>query len=844
MPTSAGKTRVAELAIVNTLISDPKAKCVYIAPYRALVSELEHTFFSLLGDLGFQVSSVIGTYESDDFEQLLVENADVLVLTPEKLDLLQRAKPEFLEQVKLFIMDEAQIADDESRGVKFELLLTRLKRRLQNSHFLFLSAVVPEETLQDFATWFNASYPKDVINLDWRPSTQRIAKFVWRGSQGELRYAKSEDNPIIDEFVPGIIKQREYPHKDTNGKERPRIFPAATSTETSAELALKFAELGPVLIFCTQPNFAKLVAKSLEDRLELASYNDEMIPSEFVNNSTRRSAIVSKECLGEDHLVTRLLRRSIALHYGNLPEPVRKAIEVDFRDKKLKVIVATNTLAQGVNLPIRTVIIHSCRRFSNRTWNRIPARDYWNIAGRAGRAGRETDGMIVHIVNDLISESDYEYYLSRKDNVEPVTSRLFRMLLELVQDRMSEDALLDKLDPEVLALLVEEKGGPFSSETVEAFLNETLARAQADRHRVSVKPLEKLFVDSAGSIEKRVKDQALRRIYSSTGLSTTSCEYIRERVLHDQDRVVALFKTADFVSIDKIAGFFLETCLPIPEMESDQSFGGDYGQLLLKWLSGTSITEIVAEFGNQAGSPEQLEKFMENFFSFRLCWGATAVIKIATYVLELKDQNISSFVRFFPSMTKFGVPNPVATWARSAGIPFREAAISIAATYSGQTAKPEYKDFLQWIAQIGSERLSREFALKSPILEDVSTSIARSSVNPLLKLHSSIVELLPLEVWVTGVKYENRANVALASAEGDTVVLVRDYDNAFDHNAISVQVRGQELGYISRHLAQLAAPDIDCGLELKGKIAKIEKSDGQVPQVMIKLLAETNPLSG
>ena len=85
MPTSAGKTRIAEMALVHTLIEQPGAKCIYIAPYRALVSEIESTLLSALGDLGFQVSTALGGFETDEIELFLNRNADVLVTTPEKL---------------------------------------------------------------------------------------------------------------------------------------------------------------------------------------------------------------------------------------------------------------------------------------------------------------------------------------------------------------------------------------------------------------------------------------------------------------------------------------------------------------------------------------------------------------------------------------------------------------------------------------------------------------------------------------------------------------------------------------------------------------------------------------
>src|SRR5450759_1947550 len=209
MPTSAGKTRIAELAMMHTIVSEPGAKCVYVAPYRALVNEVEQDLFHVFSDMGLSVSSILGAYESDAFEELLLSDSDVLVLTPEKLDLVFRLKPEQLQAVKMIILDEGQIVDDRSRGVKFELLLTRLKRRLPEARFLFLSAMFSPETLEDFAVWFNDDH-SGIITSSWRPSVQRVAKVEWRGDNGILRYAPSEDTNLLQEFVPGAIRQERY----------------------------------------------------------------------------------------------------------------------------------------------------------------------------------------------------------------------------------------------------------------------------------------------------------------------------------------------------------------------------------------------------------------------------------------------------------------------------------------------------------------------------------------------------------------------------------------------------------------------------------------------------------
>ena len=98
MPTSAGKTRIAEMGIINALITNPESNCIYIAPFKSLVSEIEDTFLNIFNDLGFRVSVVVGDYERDLFEKNVINNADILVVTPEKLDLLLRTHSEFLEK--------------------------------------------------------------------------------------------------------------------------------------------------------------------------------------------------------------------------------------------------------------------------------------------------------------------------------------------------------------------------------------------------------------------------------------------------------------------------------------------------------------------------------------------------------------------------------------------------------------------------------------------------------------------------------------------------------------------------------------------------------------------------
>ena len=149
---------------------------------------------------------------------------------------------------------------------------------------------------------------------------------------------------------------------------RPKFPSSQSKADVAAELAYRVAGLGPVLIFSMQPNWAQSIAGSLLRRIELTKLVKEEIPAVFALRDEGRSISVASEWLGTDHEITQLLRRGVAFHHGRLPSAVKQAIESDFRSNHLSVIVATSTLAQGVNLPVRTGH-HSHLQESEFGWN-------------------------------------------------------------------------------------------------------------------------------------------------------------------------------------------------------------------------------------------------------------------------------------------------------------------------------------------------------------------------------------------------------------------------------------------------------------------------------------------
>jgi superfamily II DNA/RNA helicase len=810
MPTSAGKTRIAELAIVYTLINNPGSKCVYIAPYRALVSELEQTFLNLLSDLGCQVSSVAGAFESDEFEELLLHDADVVVTTPEKLDLLFRTQPDFFTSAQLFVLDEAHIIHDPHRGAKYELLLTRLKRKLPSAKFLILSAVVPEQTLEDFANWLKARSQEDVMSFTWRPSIQRYAMFEWNNLTGVLRYLTEEDILGLRQFVPGVIRHQTFQYTNpSTGRTNKRKFPEiANKSQIAAELALKFAELGPVLIFCTQPDFVRAVANALSNRLHLLSLTGQAIPHYFATRNSSRAAILAEEYLGEPYV--NWFKSGIGVHYGDLPDPIRSAVETDFRQRNLRVLIATNTLAQGVNLPVKTVIIHSCRRYdeSTNTQKRIPARDYWNIAGRAGRAGEETEGLIIHVSISNMDRADVGYYFALKDDVEPVESALYQKLAALVQDRLTEEAFKSEIDPEILALLVEEGAEEYPLSELKETLGDSLVWIQAQRspEQTPFDRLETLFSEVAVSIKERVAPE-LRAVFSSTGLSSASCQIITDQIREDEQRIRALFTEEGLERFDGLGEHILPICLSLPEIQPKREYSGSYTDLLGRWMQGVEIRELITEFTAGDDSAENLIKFIDDFFRYKLPWGLSGYIRIATSLLQIDPTTLPNNVKYLPSMVKFGLPEPTACWAMSAGIPTRRTAIEIGAAFrrefptnffdelmaiSGDMAPSIHnqRSFLEWLSQLDTETLRFDFGLVPPILDDVRRAILRSGHNTTLREFIDLNSFLPREFEVRGITYNNRDIVALQTRPDMSVELNRDYGNPVDRNAIEVNVLG------------------------------------------------------
>ena len=169
----------------------------------------------------------------------------------------------------------------------------------------------------------------------------------------------------------------------------------------------------------------------------------------------------------------------------------------------------------------------------------------------------------------------------------------------------------------------------------------------------------------------------------------------------------------------------------------------------------------------------------------------------------------------------------------AAGVPLRRIAILLAASYRDESQIQSYEDFLKWLNTLSNERLSDDFHLTSPMLEDVSKALFISSVNPLLRQFTNLKEFLPYEVEVQGIKYENRFIVALRAQPDQRVKLTRDYDNLVDRNAIAVYLYNEPMGYVPYEVAQILAPEMDTGTNFEAIVIAVERE--HIPKVSVRI---------
>lgn len=378
IPTSSGKTRIAEIAILNAIITKPENQIIYIAPFRSLAYEIEESLGDLFATAKIKVSHLYGgsLFTSLDVEEL--SEANVVIATPEKAKAIFRCQQKFFTRLSLVIMDEGHLLGGDTRQVGNEIFYEELKAFLKNidCKYLLLSAVLPNS--EDLSKWLTGTV-NNVFQNDWRPSKQICGILNWNGVSVELEWYKGKN---ILSFNRKFIVRHELPRKP---RERVKHFYPSNKIEAIIETTKKLESLGSTLVYVPIKKSCKTYAEVYASSIQ----NEQ--PYIFKNEIERR--IFELTCK-ESYCDTRIYdyaTKGIFYHNADLFSDVRISLEKLMQSEHPRVIIATSTLSQGVNLGVSTVIISSV----SNAGTFLSKRDFWNLAGRAGRAFVDEEGKVL-----------------------------------------------------------------------------------------------------------------------------------------------------------------------------------------------------------------------------------------------------------------------------------------------------------------------------------------------------------------------------------------------------------------------------------------------------------------
>jgi superfamily II DNA/RNA helicase len=393
LPTSAGKTRIAELCILRCLSG--RKRVVFITPLRALSAQTETTLQRTFGPLGKTVSALYGSIGVSSFDEDAVGERDIVVATPEKLDFALRNNPALLDDVGLLVFDEGHMIGLNEREVRYEVQIQRLLRRADapQRRIVCLSAILPDgDQLDDFAGWLRRDHPGGLIKNDWRPTRLRFGEVVWKSPTARLNLRVGDERPWVQRFLTGEAPPNWTPPK----RRRTRLFPD-DQRELCLATAWRLVDDGQtVLIFCPERRSVEPFADVIVDLHERGALRSLLQTDPVLLNT---AIALGEEWLGPDSPILQCLRLGVALHHGALPTAYRKEIERLLRENVLKVTISSPTLAQGLNLSATAVVMHSLHR----SGEMIEISEFKNVIGRAGRAYVDVEGMVLYPMFDEIA---------------------------------------------------------------------------------------------------------------------------------------------------------------------------------------------------------------------------------------------------------------------------------------------------------------------------------------------------------------------------------------------------------------------------------------------------------
>ena len=644
MPTSAGKSYITELLIYSELQKNPDAKVLYLAPLRSLSHELNERYEMVGHELGFESFAAYGG-NSSTLDNNKLEEAGLFITTPEFFASMEGGDEELLDKFTLVICDEGQLLDSLTRGTNYELLLSRIKSR-GVARFLFISAIIPN--IEDVNTWLGGS-EQQVGDSRYRPCEIKLA-MAEKIQRNVCLHVYSPDLEHVDYNVESFLNGRENVHIGINSK-----------ITRSVALGLKSVSAGSTLIFTYSKGGkygCERVCDELENVIGTNDYGSRLIDDGNRNQMEMLHEYVSYQ-YGAEYPLSRYLHRGFAYHNGGLPQDVREYIEDYYRKKWLKILVSNSTLAEGVNLPIRTLVVYHLRRYNNRTRSLelIPSTEIRNIVGRVGRAGREKYGLVI-LPDDNQEVFDTVVEAMKGDGIHAIRGIFYEVIqllsrnLNKPTDEQVNEILVDLGASSAIDQMIYRHYGGAEVDVVEESISDSLAFHLSDEH--SKRYIRQAFRVRKDRIDTSITSEEQLALLKQAGMELEDFMQMENNFseedlegLRTEDLTnVAWLKTILTLvyTFPTIASEYENLVQEIKDVIEDKT---EFANFVKLWLTGSQYWQIAESMDMDVDSVMGLLNHFQYHFHMRL----QGLIRYIGAKYEFTDDSLS----LLPECVKHGI---------------------------------------------------------------------------------------------------------------------------------------------------------------------------------------------
>ncbi len=683
LPTSGGKTLLAQFRILQALNQFDREHgwVVYVAPTRALSAQITRRLRRDFEPIGVRVEQLTGAVEVDAFESELLSQPgesssfDVLVATPEKLQLVIRNK-KVPRPLALVVMDEAHNIGDESRGLRIELLLATIKGECGDRvNFLLLMPNV--EKPENITRWLASDdSPGKTISIGtspWKPNERLVGLFT----SVEDASAKAGWRMVFDTLTT-TPRTVHLGGTHSVGGAKPLSVPKSALTQglKTAAMARVFSGRGTSIAVGGRIDSVWTMARQLAKDLPILSppQDDIRLVQDFLKTE-----------IGPDFELVGMLDHGVAVHHAGLSDEARALVEWLAEESKLRVLCATSTIAQGINFPVSSVFLASRFVPQERRSVEIPPRDFWNLAGRAGRINHDSVG-IVGLAASKDPTKDMEY-ISRATGA--LVSRLVGLL-----DEVDKAGKLNNLE----AVLQEEQWADFRCYVAhlwnekkridavladtEQLLRNTLGYGMLRGSVAGRRQAERLLEATKAYAKRLAKNPGHAELADMTGFSPEGVAAALRGVGGLDRKMTAADWSPESLfgrgtGISELFGVMLD----VPQLAGSlKELGGSgkekrrIGEIALAWVNGEGIQTIAKEFfasdkGDNTDAITDACKAIYRSLVNAGPWGLSALSRLSGIDFESLSDAERKAINSLPAMVYHGVRTEEAVLMRMNSVP-------------------------------------------------------------------------------------------------------------------------------------------------------------------------------